>query len=249
MTLRSLHRITTIFFDLDHTLFDYDAAKERAVIASFAPVLERHQVARFESLRVNYDVAMQAASAEGKMWGVSYLTPDRFRDTLTLCGLPDDGLTDLMAETYWQVFHAEPATFHDAETVLGQLEGSYRLGMITNGHPGPQRKTIAISGLAHFFEPELVIVSGEVGYHKPEAALYQEAMRRAGVTPEQSLMVGDNPTNDIDGAARAGMRTVWLARNGESYPDGLLPPDAVIGDLFGLLPLLMPGQQPGQEST
>jgi HAD superfamily hydrolase (TIGR01549 family) len=238
MSQDAFRRITTIFFDLDHTLFDYDTAKERAVVASFAPLLERFAGVSYETLRRNYDVAMERASEAGKMWGVSYLTPDRFRDTLQLSGIDDDRLVDAMAETYWRMFHGAPATFVDAETALRELHGRFRLGMITNGHTGPQRKTIELSGLASLFEPDLLIVSGEAGFHKPEATIYLHAMQRAGSTPDESMMVGDNPVNDIDGAARAGMRTVWVARNGEEYPEDLAPPDAVLRTLYELPPLL-----------
>jgi HAD superfamily hydrolase (TIGR01549 family) len=230
--------VSTIFFDLDHTLFDYDAAKERAVIAAFAPVLARFPTADYALLRANYDIAMQQAEAEGKMWGVSYLTPDRFRDTLRLSGIADASLVETMAETYWRVFHAEPSTFPDAEPALLALQGRFRLGLITNGHPGPQRKTIEISGLAHLLEPDLIIISGEVGVHKPDRALFDEAVRRGGAPAGRTLLVGDNPVNDIDGAARAGLRTVWVCRNGATFPDGLAAPDAAVKDLTELLSLI-----------
>lgn len=234
--------ITVIFFDLDHTLFDYDAAKERAVRAALAPVLGRYPQVTYEMLRRQYDVAMRQAEAEGKMWGVSYRTPDRFRDTLRLSGIETEDLIPTMAETYWRVFHSQASVFPEAEEVLTRLKPSYRLGLITNGDSGPQRKTLAVSGLAHLLDDDLIIVSGEVGAHKPAPAIYQAALERAKVAPSEALMVGDHPINDIDGAAKAGLGTVWLARNGEPYPEGLTPPDLTVRDLRELLPFL-PGSR------
>ena len=98
--------------------------------------------------------AMRMASAEGKMWGVSYLTPDRFRDTLRLSGIEQDDLVDEMADTYWRVFHGEPATFDDAEETLQSLKGRYTLGMITNGHA---------DGLAFYYDVIADLAPGPPG--------------------------------------------------------------------------------------
>jgi putative hydrolase of the HAD superfamily len=55
-----------------------------------------------------------------------------------------------------------------------------------------------------------VFVSGEIGYDKPDERAFEPVIQAFGVAPERILFVGDNPANDIEGAARLGIRTCWI---------------------------------------
>jgi putative hydrolase of the HAD superfamily len=63
--------------------------------------------------------------------------------------------------------------------------------------------------------------SGEVGAAKPHARIFQAACERFGVEPGDAVYVGDRLDTDAIGAASAGLRGVWLDRNGAATPDEL----------------------------
>ena len=98
-------------------------------------------------------------------------------------------------------------------------------GIVTNG-AASQRGKCRAAGLEQI--APFTIVSGEVGYAKPDQRIFRDAFTAAGLEgPEKVLFVGDNPVADIDGAKRFGMMTAWI-RRGRSYPSDLPPPDYTI---------------------
>jgi putative hydrolase of the HAD superfamily len=117
-----------------------------------------------------------------------------------------------------------------AETI-GRLRDDYKLGVITNGSSQLQRAKCNRLGLG----AELVIISGEVGYEKPDARIFAGACSLAGVEPREALFVGDRLDVDMTGAKAAGMRAVWFNHWG-GFPDGATRrPDAEI-ERFAELP-------------
>ena len=91
--------------------------------------------------------------------------------------------------------------------VIEKLRGSYRLGIIAN-QPGLALDELEKHDLKHLFDH--IIISDLVGYHKPDVRIFEEAMRRTGADPKNSIMVGDRIDNDIRPAKTLGMKTVWL---------------------------------------
>ncbi len=74
------------------------------------------------------------------------------------------------------------------------------------------------------------VISGEVGIGKPEPGIFLLALERLGVSPQAAVMVGDSLARDIQGAQRAGIKAVWLNREGAALPEGVRP-DAVASAL------------------
>ena len=84
-----------------------------------------------------------------------------------------------------------------------------------------------------------VLSSADIGDHKPNYAFFRAALLHEGVRglpldPRRAVMVGDGTTNDIAGAQRAGIRTIWYNPTKRRFPDGAQPPDAVIRKLAEL---------------
>ena len=134
----------------------------------------------------------------------------------------------------WSVNH-HFEMYDDVAPVLTQLSQSGLIvGAISNSH----RSLDAFC--EHFSLRELITVSvssAEHGYMKPHRSIFEAALAKAGVPPEQAVMVGDSLKHDIDGALAIGMRAVLLRRSGERPP--ALPPDLpvlnTLADLPGLL--------------
>lgn len=124
-----------------------------------------------------------------------------------------------------------------AEAVLHELrQAGLRIGLLTNGAASLQREKIESSGLGMHFDA--AVVSGEIGTGKPAPEIFHHLLGHLGVAPEDALMVGNSLARDIAGGKRAGLRTCWLALEGEEEPVGLVEPDFTIRSL-GELPRLV----------
>jgi putative hydrolase of the HAD superfamily len=109
-----------------------------------------------------------------------------------------------------------------------------KLGVITNNESVHQRRKLATVGLADVFDA--VIISGEVGFAKPDGAIFRHGCAAVGVAPGEALHVGDLLEVDARGAAGAGLRGVWLDRQGRD--DGTVEDVSVISALDELSALL-----------
>jgi putative hydrolase of the HAD superfamily len=100
--------------------------------------------------------------------------------------------------------------------VLESLAARYRLGMVTNGAPDLQRLKLEGTGLKALFDP--LVVSGDLDVGKPERAIFEYALRSAGVEQGDAVMVGDSWGRDMLGAIGAGMRGVWINPQDAALP-------------------------------
>ena len=102
----------------------------------------------------------------------------------------------------------------DTVPVLAALrDRGMRLGIVTNGYTTTQRSKTDHHALhAHV---DFILVSEEVGSHKPDRRIFDRALEHAGVAPAQALFVGDMPEYDIAGATSVGMRSVLIDFHGQ----------------------------------
>jgi membrane-associated phospholipid phosphatase/FMN phosphatase YigB (HAD superfamily) len=136
----------------------------------------------------------------------------------------------------WDKVEAEAG----AQEALLRLRGRYRLVVATNAEDSPAddvRLALARVGLDEYIDD--VVSSADVGDHKPHYAFFREALLREGargvpLDPRRAVMVGDGTTNDIAGAQRAGIHTIWYNPTNRRFPEGAQPPDAVIRKLSEL---------------
>ena len=92
--------------------------------------------------------------------------------------------------------------------LLGRLRGGGRkLALVTNGVPALQNAKIGRAGIRPCFD--VVLVSGELGIHKPDPRIFRLALRRLGIRAENAAFVGDHLINDIGGAQNAGIPGIW----------------------------------------
>lgn len=135
----------------------------------------------------------------------------------------------------------EVAAVPGAAEALARLHGRYRLVVLTNAEDSPAdavRAALARVGLDRYVDD--VVSSADVGDRKPNYTFFRTALLRVGrgglpLDPRRAVMVGDGTTNDVLGAQRAGLRTVWFNEGGRRrYPEGQAPPDAVIRSLAEL---------------
>ncbi|MFR0360059.1 haloacid dehalogenase type II [Streptomyces sp. MCC20] len=108
------------------------------------------------------------------------------------------------------------------EGVRALHTAGHRLLTLTNGSAGTTRAVLGQAGLADCFEAHLDVQ--EAGAWKPSPAAYAHAVRTAGVSAAEAMLVAVHPW-DVDGAARAGLATAWVRREPGPYPSTMRPAD------------------------
>jgi len=214
---RQVSDIEVIFFDLDGTLTDYEASVDYAmtklweVIKDDCPVsLESFLHAQWESLE-----DLEDRDARGEV-PRKLLKDRKARTEMFLRGV-GPGLVERfndVGEDYSRYRRQGIRLYPGMKEVLAELGKRYALGVITEGAGRTQRSQLTEAGLTDLFEH--IVISDEVGLHKPDTALYKKACEIATVQPHQAALVGDRIDWDIAPAASIGMLTV-LSRQQKHY--------------------------------
>jgi len=106
--------------------------------------------------------------------------------------------------------------YDDVIPTLARLRSAgFRLGVISNWEAWLDRLMVDLA-ISDFFE--VTVVSGNAGIEKPDPRIFHLALEGAGVPPSQAVHIGDNPNDDIAGAAGVGIRGILLDRNDRFAP-------------------------------
>jgi putative hydrolase of the HAD superfamily len=140
---------------------------------------------------------------------------ESWRRALAGQGVDDPGLAVELGERFGVERRALGDPFPDTSLLAG-LRERHRLALVTNGASCLQREKLERSGLAAHFDA--VVVSGDLGVGKPDAAIFGHALSLVGGAPDDAVMIGDTVERDIDGALALGLRAVWINRFGEAPP-------------------------------
>lgn len=234
---------TTVFFDLDDTLFDHTFSV-RAGLASLAgpfPPFARQPLARLEDLYATELEAQHPRVLAGE------LTADearlaRFRTLGGVCGAGDDAVSiERVADTYRAAYLAARRAVPGALALLQALRARAPrlcLGVITNNVVDEQLEKLRVLELRPLLD--VLVISEEVGVTKPDPAIFRIALARAGCDAAQAVMVGDSWTSDVLGAHAGGLRAVWLNRTARPCPRpdacavlaGLEPVDEAVAQIL-----------------
>lgn len=140
------------------------------------------------------------------------LRTERFRRLLREYGAGADTAAADIAARYERELSRRARLFPDSLPALRALRAVARLILVTDGIAAVQHAKLRTTRLRGLFEH--VVISAEVGHRKPDPALLEDALARAGVGPAAALMVGDSPGSDGAAAAAAGIDFCWVNRRG-----------------------------------
>ena len=213
-------QIKHVFFDLDHTLWDFERNSNR----TFEQIFKKHRIeVDLEKFKAVYNPVNHnywKLYREEKVTK-SELRYGRLKDTFDLLDyLADSTLINLLSTEYIAYLPANNEVFEGTYDILDYLKPKYHLHIITNGFEEVQHKKMTQANLISYFDK--IVTSEEVGVKKPHPKIFHYALEKAGADVSESIMIGDNLEADILGAKEVGMETIFCKFNGEAAPEDLI---------------------------
>jgi FMN phosphatase YigB (HAD superfamily) len=244
--------IRAVIFDLFDTLVDlhYDRIpRERHAGRPVMPTARSLHAAVAERTPIDFERFMDVLFAvDHELVHPRYArdlevsTEERFTAVVERLGVDEPGLSGRLTAIHMGAIrdHTVVPAHHD--DVLAELHGRVRVGLCSNfSDSSTARAILAESRLDRHFDA--VVISEDVGFRKPRREIFDATLSQLGVGTDEALHVGDNLHADVQGAAAAGIASVWITRrvNGAERRlqefDGPAP-DFVVTDLEELVQVL-----------
>ncbi len=211
-----------LFFDLDRTLWDFNANSETVLQQLFRDYQLIFYFGSFLFFKTRFEYH------NSRLWNIYYrngitkekLVYQRFYITLKEAGYDNLELSKQIASDYIELSPLQTKLFpfvHETLKVLKQR--GYQLHIITNGFNEVQGRKLNNSNLENYFTH--VITSEDAGANKPSLQIFKYALTISNATPQNSLMIGDDLNTDIAGAINAGIDQIYfnyLQQNHQSKP-------------------------------
>ncbi|HTB52737.1 MAG TPA: YjjG family noncanonical pyrimidine nucleotidase [Ferruginibacter sp.] len=201
-----------LFFDLDHTLWDFDSNAKDALTEIYALFdLKEKKIVPFEDFYTQY---LHHNNLLWERYHRGFITGEELKwkrmwRTLLEFKLGDERLAKDMSDKFITILPFKKKLFpHTTEILDYLIDKKYTLHLITNGFEKVQLNKINSSGIDKYFTH--VITSECSNSLKPKKEIFDYALQKAGATLEESIMLGDNLEADIQGAINAGMDCVFV---------------------------------------
>jgi putative hydrolase of the HAD superfamily len=201
-----------LFFDLDHTLWDFDAnAKESLEELYIFFKLESRLIFPFDLFYTTY---LKHNRVLWDRFEKGYITSEELKwkrmwRSLLDFHIGDEVLAKDMSSKFLEILPTKKKVFDYTFEILDYLtEKNYSIHLITNGFEKTQWSKLNNSHLAKYFKH--VITSEISNSMKPQKEIFEYALKKTNGLVEECVMIGDNPNADIKGAANAGMDTIFV---------------------------------------
>lgn len=211
--------IKAVSFDVDGTLWDFDAVMRNGLRETLLELATRDPQAA-AMLDVDTLIAIRDRvhdELRDVVVDLNEIRNEGFKQALMDAGRPDDDLAMHLSNVYFKHRWANMELFDDAHPTLEALAQRYAIGIISNGNAYPS--DLGLEGIVEF----AVFSQDHSGIEKPDPRIFRIALEKAGTTASELVHVGDSLENDVTGAATAGIKSVWLNRNGDQSHQGIRP--------------------------
>lgn len=225
-----------LFFDLDHTIWDFDKNAEETL----------HELYHHYQLK---DLGLQSADlfietytahnhrlwAEYHMGRITkdYLREMRFKQTFLDLGLQPEIIPTEFEDHYVRIGPTKLNLFPGAHETLAYLKDKYTMHLISNGFREATETKVSNTNLAQYFDN--VIISEVVGVNKPDKAIFQHALNLAAAQKHESVMIGDSIEADVLGALNFGMDAIYFNPAGLAKPEQVKVEIRSLSELIGML--------------
>ena len=201
-----------LFFDLDHTLWDFETNSKETIQELYIT----HRLADLGI--VDFDGFYSTYSAHNhRLWDrytKGFIKQEELRWKRVYLSLLDfkvanEPLAKAMSKAYLEILPNKTHLFPYTIEILEYLkQKEYKMHLITNGFESVQFKKIKNSGLADYFIE--VITSEASNSLKPQKEIFEYALKNAKASVNESIMIGDNESADIQGGINIGMDTIFV---------------------------------------
>jgi len=199
-------KVTDVFFDLDHTLWDF----EKNSALTFDKILDNHNITielpDFLEVYIPLNLAFWKLYRENKI-SKEDLRYQRLKKVFNeLKYQVSDETINQLAIDYIEHLSSYNHLFPNTFEVLDYLKPKYKLHIITNGFQEIQEKKMVKSNIRYYFDQ--IINSEMAGVKKPNPIIFELALQSAKTTSQHSIMIGDNIEADILGAQAVGFHAI-----------------------------------------
>ena len=221
------NNITHIFWDLDHTIWDYSTNARLTIFELY----EKHEVHKTtehgpEIFHKTYckhnDLAWE--NYRKGIIDKTVLRQRRFKDTFIELGMEQEGMYQLFEKEFVEICPTKGHLMPGALEALNHFHLKFDQHIITNGFKETQGVKMQTSGIHHFFKT--LTNSEDAGVQKPHPEIFKIALQSAGAEIDNSLMIGDTYEADIMGAYALGIKCIFY--NPESVIIKNMPEDIVV---------------------
>lgn len=200
-----------IFFDLDHTLWDFERCScetleelfETYQLSALAPITSARFVETFRNINRN----LWTLYSSGQI-SQQELRKTRFIRILNELNIDDVSVAQRLADEYIYLCPQKPHLLPYAREVLEYLQDKYVLHIITNGFADIQEVKMQSASITGFFKE--IITSEKAGCQKPNRKIFDFALQQTNAHPKHCIMIGDSLDSDIQGAINAEMDHVFF---------------------------------------
>ena len=206
--------IKHIFFDLDHTLWDFDKNSK----------LTFEQIFEEQNLNINIDTFLAIYMPINlKYWRLfrenKILKEDlrykRLKEAFDALNFKiSDEQINIISEDYIRYLPNHNYLFEGTFELLEYLIKKYELHIITNGFEEVQNIKLKKSGIDKYFKE--VITSECIGVKKPNPKIFEFALEKAKAAAHNSVMIGDSYEADVEGAINVGMKAIYFTNNNKT---------------------------------
>ena len=208
-----------VFFDLDHTLWDFDKNSALTFDKIFQMNGIRLDLHRFLSIYEPLNLQYWKLYREDKI-DKPALRFHRLNDTFKKMEMPvKASMIYKLAEDYIDHLTTFNHLFEGTLDILDYLKPKYQLHIITNGFKEVQQGKLNKAKIGHYFNT--VTNSEMVGAKKPSPKIFNHALNSAGAVAHQSIMIGDNYEADILGAMDLGFDVICFNYHNETIENGI----------------------------
>jgi YjjG family noncanonical pyrimidine nucleotidase len=206
-------RYTTLLFDLDHTLFDFDTSEAEAFTAALAGAgIEVTDGYHERFVTINKALWRRVEAGELSPNDVRVV---RFERLFNEVGVGADARQ--VADDYLVGLGAYGNLYPGARNLLDELSNVASLALVSNGIGQVVRDKVARLDLDRYFDA--IVISGEIGIAKPHREFFDVAFGRLGHPDKATtLMIGDSLASDIQGGNDYGIDTCWYTPDTEADP-------------------------------
>ncbi|MHA7058614.1 YjjG family noncanonical pyrimidine nucleotidase [Aquimarina sp. M1] len=211
-----IEKVNHIFFDLDHTLWDFDRNSALAFQLMFDKFEIRIAIDEFLSVYQPINLRYWKLYREEQV-SKTELRRGRLIEAFDVLGkqLPLE-VIDALSDDYINFLPLNNYLISGAIELLEYLMPKYHMHIITNGFKEVQHTKLSNARINHYFKT--VTNSEEVGVKKPNPIIFEHALEVSGADIDRSLMIGDNYEADIMGAEALGIKAICYNYHQEDLP-------------------------------